>query len=267
MSQQVVLDREYDCLAPFCRGRTLGFGQIGSRALPGVETRGWDSVDQGNGFESLASVEDGSVDNVVVVFALERCFDPVAALSEWARVLKERGRLAMVLRFVGPEEVNPDRHAFSPQYLVSIINRVAGLQITRLDEVPGSNSWVAVAENDSTAGVRVPLGSMGRQFAILAQKNPEARAELYFQIGMIFLQSGDPWVAETCFRKQLELDPTSSDAMFGLGMAFGGQGQWGAALTELQRVAALDSKNEEVRRWLSVAQGRVKAEAALEAQP
>lgn len=260
MSGQTALDREYDCLAPFCRGRTLAFGEVGQRALPGVETRAWDPVDQGNGFESLASVEDGTVDNVVAVFALEECFDPVHALGEWARILKERGRLAMVFRFVGPEETNPARHVFSPQYLVSIVNRVAGLQITRLDEVPGSKSWIAVAENNSTAGVRVPLGAMGRQFAILAQKNPEARAELYFQLGMIFLQSGDPWVAETCFRKQLELEATSSDAMFGLGMAFGGQGLWQQALSELQKVAALDPQNEEVGRWLSVAKGRVEAE-------
>ena len=192
---------------------------------------------------------------VVVVWELERMADPLACMREWRRIIREGGTLAMALRARGTSD-GEALHTFTPGYLVALINRLGGFNVTGIDEVEPGVSWTLVAERNYVAEIRGPLGTIGAELAGRARERLDARAELYFQIGTVFLQAGDPEQAEASFKNLLMIEADNADGVFGLGMSYAGQGRWQEATVELKRVVGHDPSNEDARRWLQLATER-----------
>ena len=67
-----------------------------------------------------------------------------------------------------------------------------------------------VAERNRVAEIRGPLGMICAELAGSARQSEDARSELYFQIGTVFLQAGDPAQAETCFKSMLAMEPDNT---------------------------------------------------------
>ena len=248
---------EIEALVRRVSGNTLAFGAFEEGDLADTRLCSWAEKENATDSETLEGVEPGSADAIVALFALETCVDPVAVLTAWDRSLREAGSLAVVLRG-GGEPVTGDRHHFAPQALVNLMNRSGGLQATSVKEITPGRSWLITAVSTAVAGIRLPFGTSGGQWARLAAIDLAARAEFYFQTGMIFLQSGDPVLAQACFKRQLELEPGKIDGQFGLGMALGGQGRWFEALTQLQQVQRINPHSEEICRWVDTAREHVR---------
>jgi hypothetical protein len=239
---------EAAAITPYVRGVTLCFGTT----LPSSVPTEWDPQQEGVQWPTLSGTETGSVETVVAVWELEKMPDPLACMSEWRRVLTEGGRLVLTLRAPGSSD-EPVQHNFTPGYLVALVNRLGGFKITTIeDAVPGS-SWILVAERNQVAEIRAPLGMIGAELAGSARQSEDARSELYFQIGTVFLQAGDPAQAEACFKSMLAMEPDNTQGLFGLGMSYGTQGRWTEAQVELQRVVDREPNNEDARRWMMLA--------------
>lgn len=234
-------------LAAQARGDTRWFG-LGEGQMPAAATADFVATAQG---ERLLDLADQSLDTVLSLHALASCQDPVARLREWRRVLREGGQLVLLSR---AQPAAGEAH-MAPQLLVTLLNSIGGFQITRIDE-PEAGSYCLAAERQLVAGVRMPLGSIGPEVAGLARGDNAARAEFYFQFGAMLLQCQDAPLAETCFRRSLQLDARSSECLFGLGMAHGMQGGWDEAVESLQQAVALAPASEEAHRWLELARQR-----------
>lgn len=86
-------------------------------------------------------MEDHSVDGVLAKHLLEHVIDPVYALKEWNRVLKQDGKLVILCpdyRHCDAISVDPSHvHAFTPESVASLMD-VCGFDVTRTDNVrPG----------------------------------------------------------------------------------------------------------------------------------
>ena len=178
--------REIAALTPHVRGKTLSFGLQPSASLESIVPTQWDPQPDGELRPMLGAVVTGSIDTVIVAWELERMPDPLACMREWRRILREGGTLAMVLRARGTSDEQV-RHTFTPSYLVALINRLGGFNVTSIDEVEPGVSWIFVAERSYVAEIRGPMGTIGADLAGLARERLDARAELYFQIGTVFL--------------------------------------------------------------------------------
>lgn len=78
-----------------------------------------------------------SVDRVLCVVTLEHVEDPVAAILEFARILKRQGKLYLVTPLMWEEHQMPhDYFRFTSSALRHLLKR-AGLEIERLDPVGG----------------------------------------------------------------------------------------------------------------------------------
>ena len=151
---------------PFVGGRTLCFGSMPADAFDQATPGRW-KVE--NGVESLADVRDSSVDNVIGVFAFEKCLDPFRVLTEWSRVLVEGGGLILVLR----SSPSGERHVFSPQFLVNMAGRVQGLQVEYGKRINDS-SWLFVATRNS--GARAKIRSTAAPTTTPSSSTPPTRS-------------------------------------------------------------------------------------------
>lgn len=135
-------------LRPFCRGRGIDVGCGHRKVAP--ECIGIDIIPPGGlgrhgvvaGRTSVADIQasgddlpmfrDGELDYVVSNHNLEHYVDVVKTLTEWRRVLRPGGRLALVV----PDERAGDtvfldpthKHAFTPESLVCLLERVGGFE-------------------------------------------------------------------------------------------------------------------------------------------
>ena len=249
-------------ISPHVRGKTLCFGTT----LPSCVPTQWDPEEDGKMWPTLSEVETGSVETVVAVWELEKMPDPLACLREWRRVLGQDGRLVVTLHAPGRSD-EPVRHTFTPSYLVALMNRLGGFNIVTIEDVVPGSSWILVAERSYVAEIRAPLGTIGADLAGRACQHEDARSELYFQIGTVFLQAGDPVQAEACFRNMLAMEPGNTHGLFGLGMSYGGQGRWNEAVVELQRVVDREPGNRDAGHWLSLAVEKSRRDGVSSVRP
>ncbi|MCC6672113.1 MAG: tetratricopeptide repeat protein [Planctomycetes bacterium] len=248
-------ETELAALRPFCQGKTLELGAGGAGVLPGTVLIDRDNPSQC--YESLPSCDEASVDAIVSAFGFGHSADPIRCLREWRRVLRDGGQVALLL----PDAQEPagQGNRYTPVFVSQLFALAGGYQVAECREVVPNRSWLIRAVRGTVPEVRMPLGSVGGGAADAATRSPEARAELYFQIGTMLLRAGDPTLAEACFRAVLGLEPDNAEACFGLGMAHAARQEWGLALTELQRALALDPRIVEVQRWIGLARQNLAA--------
>ncbi len=244
--------REIAAIASHVRGKSLSFGLGEDCPLPSSIVTKWDPQEEGKPWPTIAGVLTGSIDTVVAIWELERMPDPLACMQEWRRILRDGGRLIVALHAAGTSD-EPVRHTFTPSYLVALINRLGGFNIAAIEDIVPDASWMLIAERSFVAEIRAPLGTIGSELAGRAREHEDSRVELYFQIGTVFLQAGDPVQAEGCFKRMLAMETDSTDGLFGLGMSYGSQGRWNEARVELQKVMDHDPNNEDAARWLMLA--------------
>lgn len=244
-------------LSASVRGLSLLFAPSGV-TLPGAQTAafgppapGVEAAESPDG--TLREWTDGSVDTVLGLWALERCLDPMACLRTWRRVLRESGRLVLAMRSARGTRIAEQRQAFTPGYLVGLLNAVGGFQVRSLEELPDEAGYVVWAERLAVAEVRMPLGSLAPALAARARELPAVRAELCFQLGTMLLQTGEAGLAERCLERARECEPASPEVLFALGMSRLAQGRAGDAVTELQRAQALRPDDRDLQRWIEAA--------------
>jgi GT2 family glycosyltransferase len=144
-------------LAPHLDGKVLDLGCGGKKIDPrviGVDIRpngdygvGYNALIPSGGEVACDVVElkpfaDKSVDGILSKHLLEHLLDVPKALREWARVLKDGGRLVILVpdwRYCEAVSCDPSHvHAFTPESLASLIDTVGGFKITRTELVqPG----------------------------------------------------------------------------------------------------------------------------------
>ncbi|MHC5063418.1 MAG: methyltransferase domain-containing protein [Planctomycetota bacterium] len=256
MSEQEY-SREVSALIPFVSGKSVHLGGATEAPIPGTELVDRDS---GLAHDSLGQYEAGSIDSLVSVHGLERLEDSIKALREWRRVLREGGTLAIVV--CNPASAAREaRHVYSPAALNNLVCTVGGFRVDQFVRLDEDSGWLLVAKREAVLDVRMPMGLQGPVIAQSVSRHPTALAELYFQIGILMLRSGDASLAESCFRSLMNHEPENAHAFFGLGMCLGSKQQWPEALTELQRAVSLDAGNREAQRWVELAKAKCEAQA------
>ena len=94
-------------------------------------------------------LKNQSVDGILAKHLLEHVVDPIKALTEWKRVLKENGKLVVLCpdyRYCEAISVDPSHvHAFTPDSVVSLM-RAVGFQITRTESVKPGYVFMVVGE-------------------------------------------------------------------------------------------------------------------------
>ncbi len=86
-------------------------------------------------------LKNASVDGILAKHLLEHVIDPVQALTEWNRVMKDDGKLVIMCpdyRYCEAISVDPSHvHAYTPESVASLM-RVCGFKVTRSEQVrPG----------------------------------------------------------------------------------------------------------------------------------
>lgn len=138
-------------------GKVLDLGCGGNKIDPravGVDIRpsgalgvGYNSVHASVGevacdVVELSPFEYGSVDGILAKHLLEHIIDVPKALKEWCRVLKDNGRLVIIVpdwRYCEAMACDPSHvHAFTPDSLKSIVESCGGFVVDRVETVsPG----------------------------------------------------------------------------------------------------------------------------------
>ena len=231
--------RAIAALTPFVRGTTLELSGVEAGLLPGTIP-----VRRPDGHDEWERFADDSAD-AIVALGLPSSDSPVAEIQQWSRVLRECGTLALVTAEPVP-----------PRDLVSLIRHLGGFEITGARVIEEHGSWLLTAERRAVAEVRGPLGTLGPHLAEVAGREESARAELYFQFGTILLQAGDPGLAMPHFASLQQIEGRTADGLFGLGMCHATLEDWGRAVTALRQAHELDPHNQQIARWLELAESR-----------
>ncbi len=98
--------------------------------------------------DNLHMFGDGKMDFVVSRHNLEHYVDVIKTLSEWKRVLKKGGVMAIVTpdeRSIDAISLDPThKHAFTPESLKRYIDLLGGLEVIRLETVIENWSFLCV---------------------------------------------------------------------------------------------------------------------------
>ena len=93
-------------------------------------------------------MEGRSVDGILAKHLLEHIVDPIAALTEWHRVLKPGGKIVVLCpdyRLCEAISVDPSHvHAYTPESVSSLL-RAVGFDVTRTDQVRPGYVFMVVA--------------------------------------------------------------------------------------------------------------------------
>ena len=94
-------------------------------------------------------LKNQTVDGILAKHLLEHIIDPIKALAEWKRVLKENGKLVVICpdyRHCEAISVDPSHvHAFTPDSVASLM-RAVGFCITRSESVKPGYVFMVVGE-------------------------------------------------------------------------------------------------------------------------
>jgi hypothetical protein len=244
-----ITDPAIDVLAGFVSGVTLELGALA--AMPGARLVELDA----RGAYALDGHREQSVDSIISRGGLEHALDTLGTLAGCRRILRDGGRLALVIADgADPNTWSDAPHAFTIDTLTRTLATVGGFEVVRAAELAGEGASLVVAERRACLDVRSVFGMHAQALADAAQRRPEQRAELLFQIGTILLRAGDGSIARRCYEALHELAPDHADCAFGLGMCHASERSWSAAVTWLRTAAELDPSNHEARRWLGLAQ-------------
>ena len=95
-------------------------------------------------------MKGGTVDGILAKHLLEHVIDPIKALTEWKRVLRENGKLVVICpdyRYCEAISVDPSHvHAFTPDSVASLM-RAVGFRITRSESVKPGYVFMVVGES------------------------------------------------------------------------------------------------------------------------
>ena len=188
-------------------------------------------------------IQDGELDAITVEAQGDWNQDPVRAIQQWRRTLKEGGTLAVAL-------ANPTA-GITPQAFATLIKLVGGFLHGALRPSNG-NGLLFVGNRARVADIRAPMQVLSEGI-VKASSDPRARGELYFQIGTVFLQIGDYSSALSCFENLRTTEPDSAEALFGLGMCETLRGNYGLAIGLLEQAAARDPRNPQITTWIELA--------------
>ncbi len=239
--------REIAAITPLISGHSVAFQGACPISIPGIaQVIEHDSA-------AAAATGDATVDTVLSICGLEGQQDIISSIRCWRRLLKENGKLILVL-WNGDTQAS----AYAPQFIMELINLIGGFQIDSVGDIVEGETWILQASRSQIAEIRMPLGVQGGDLARCASQSLPARAELYFHFGTVLLQSGDVNLAEACYQTLLKLEANNAEALFGLGMCYGTTGRWQDALPQLQKAQALQGENQELARWIELAQQQIK---------
>ena len=131
--------------------------------------------------EAWRQTPDAGLDSILVWPGARWDLDPVSALREWRRTLKDGGTLAV--------DLSAEAGAASALNFVNLLNLVGGFFHGAM--LPsGEDRFLITATRSPIAQIRVPFAVHGEAFARAAQAT-KGRAELYFQVATVLLQAGD----------------------------------------------------------------------------
>lgn len=254
-----------EAVADYVTGESLEFGSASAGTFSGARLI---DRDAGQSYEDLSGIESDSIDSIVAVWSVEHALDLFGAVTEWRRVLKDNGKLAVVIRDgTNPSSWGHAPHSFTADTWQTLLRQVGGFAVTRVAEIADGGGWLIVAEHKTVLELRNILGVQGATLADAALRNQENRAELCFQLGTILLRAGESTASIACFHSMLVVDPNNSECLFGLGMCHALQKRWAEAEDWLQRAVDVDPDNPEARRWLGLAKLEIAAQGVGDVSP
>lgn len=270
--EKLFLDVMQQALRPMLRGRGVQIGgerlteeiiRVQLFASANLKAQGKEVAVPG---DTLLLFSQGEMDHVVYPLSIESLPDPVRSLREARRVLKEKGELLLVAvdgRKASQPALSGHLHAYTPAFLARLVELAGGFEIRALREIGESGLVLLKAERSLRADVRIPFVLFTPAFVEAAQA-PEGCAELFFQLGILYLQIGDTRRAKDSFEQVLAFEPQCAEAMGGMGMACLCAEEHAQARPWFERAMALDPKNTDYRKWLELAmEGAAEAPVAI----
>jgi len=138
----------------------------------GVDVEKKDGVDIVSSVDNLPMIESGSVDVILASHILEHLEDTNKTLCEWRRILKENGRIIIIL----PDDEIIDtlrpvfsgghhKQTFTRQKLKEIIDATTGLEVEKLETVMEGWSFGGVIRKTETVRPKVTfvIPTLGRE--------------------------------------------------------------------------------------------------------
>ncbi len=259
--EKFLLDITANVLNPFLKGHGI---QIGGERLNDEITRvhlfsshtfkaaGKDVTVPG---ETLLMFSKEELDFVVYPLTFETLPDPIKSLREARRVLKEKGELYVVAvdgRKAGRPPFEGHTHLYTPAFLARVVEMAGGFYVNALREVGDSCLVMLRAERNTKADVRLPFVTYTPHF-VEAARSPEGCSELFFQLGVLYLQIGDTKRAIDSFNQVLAFEPGSPEAMGGIGMAYLCGEDKKNARAWFEKALEKDPSNSDYRKWLELA--------------
>ena len=259
--EKFLLDVTKKVLTPFLKGKGV---QIGGERLNEEITRV--HLFSSNTFkatgkevtvpgETLPVFPNEEMDYIVYPLTFEGLPDPIKSLREARRVLKDKGELLIVAvdgRKADRPTFEGHAHLYTPQFLARMVELAGGFSINALREVGESCLIFLKAERDVKADIRIPFVTYTPLF-VEAARTQEGCSELFFQLGILYLQIGDTRRARDSFEQVLAFEPDSAESMAGIGMAYLCEEDKIKAKEWFERAIEKDPSNSDYRKWLELA--------------
>ena len=125
-------------------------GQVGVGANSGIPSTGEIEADIIN-----LPMDSASVDGILAKHLFEHIMDPITALKEWRRVLKDNGTLVIICpdyRYCEAISVDPSHvHAFTPDSVRSLLE-LCGFTVSRTENVPLGYVFMISAQKAAVPG-------------------------------------------------------------------------------------------------------------------
>lgn len=150
---------------------------------------------------------------------------------------------------------------------VMVFQRNAGMALSRLHRTQQAVPYLerAWASNRSDGPLALALASayaatneLGKALGILeaVQDSMQGSASFWFNLGVLRSRAQDLKGAEEAYRKCLDIEPTSRDALNNYGLLLFGRGAYAEASNQFQKLLALEPGNIEAKLSLAASQFR-----------
>lgn len=215
-------------LAPYCQGKGLQFFPAEQAPFAGVPVQETSGV----------VVEDGSLDFVVAGPHWIQGDIPISLVHEWRRILREGGRIALLV----------DKGGLPIQVLARFVGREGGFAMDNPVPLNGGG-WMLTGHRSFMHCLMQVTETLGREIG--REDKPEGwETELSFSLGSLLLNAGDGQNAAIFFNTALAEEPRNTEAMIGLGLSLGLQANWRGAESVLQEVLAIEPGHPIASEWL-----------------